>query len=727
METAFCNQKVEIWGGIECSINRVSNSFQDQCLYSGHYTRPNDIGNIAKLGIKKMRYPVLWEKHKPGIATEIDWKFCEKSLNELKKNDIEPIVGLVHHGSGPEYVSFFNDTFANQSASYARQVAEKFPWITLYTPINEPLTTARFCGLYGLWYPHGKSDYEFLTILLSECKATILAMKAIREINPEAKLVQTEDLGKTHSTPLLKYQVDFENERRWLAIDLLCGKVNPAHQLWQYFIRSGIPDSELYFFIDNPCPPDILGFNYYLTSERYIDETLELYPAHTHGGNNKHKYADVEAVRVPIKQDGVENLLIEAWNRFKLPLAITEVHLGCTREEQLRWVNHVWNVVNKLNNEAVDIRALTVWSLLGSYNWCNLLTSNSGTYESGAFDVRSGELRPTALSGLIRSLSKNTSFSHPVLEIEGWWNRDSRILYANNVPSRNTKTMTLKASKPILIIGKTGTLGNAFARICESRAIYAHGLSRKDLNICNEHEIEKVILQLKPWAIVNAAGFVRVDDAENDADSCFQTNAIGPENLAKACLKYGIKLLTFSSDMVFDGTKNNTYVENDGVAPLNVYGQSKVMAEQLTLATNPEVLVVRTSAFFGPWDMYNFVYGALRSFRNNQRYMAASNIFISPTYVPDLVNTSLDLLLDNASGVWHLANSGETSWASLAEEIARRGGYSLSLTQPVSSEDLNWIAKRPQYSAIKSEKGIVLPSLDDALSRFFNDQKVIAV
>ena len=84
-------------------------------------------------------------------------------------------------------------------------------------------------------------------------------------------------------------------------------------------------------------------------------------------------------------------------------------------------------------------------------------------------------------------------------------------------------------------------------------------------------------------------------------------------------------------------------------------------------------------------------------------------------------------MLDNAAGVWHLANSGETSWADLAQEVAKRGGYHTSLINPVSFEDLNWIAKRPQFSALKSEKGMSLPSLDNALDRFFTEQKLIEI
>ena len=92
-----------------------------------------------------------------------------------------------------------------------------------YTPVNEPLSTARFSGLYGHWYPHGRDSLTWARILLTECRAVVLAMRAIREVNPTAQLVQTEDLGKAYSTPALAYQAEFENERRWLSFDLLCG------------------------------------------------------------------------------------------------------------------------------------------------------------------------------------------------------------------------------------------------------------------------------------------------------------------------------------------------------------------------------------------------------------------------------------------------------------------------------------------------------------------------
>ena len=239
MKKGSTKNRIEIWGGIECSFNRVEARYMDQLDLSGHYKRGyEDIKRFADLGIKALRYPILWEKHVPEKDTIINWSYSKERLDELKQAGITPIAGLVHHGSGPAYTDFFDGSFAEGLAAYAEQVAANFPWIEYYTPVNEPLTTARFCGMYGHWYPHKSTPFDFLTILLAECKGTVLAMQAIRKINPCAKLVQTEDLGKTHSTDKLKYQTEFENNRRWLSFDLLGGKVDENHPLWQYLMWS---------------------------------------------------------------------------------------------------------------------------------------------------------------------------------------------------------------------------------------------------------------------------------------------------------------------------------------------------------------------------------------------------------------------------------------------------------------------------------------------------------
>ena len=489
MDKKFHNYNLELWGGIECTINRIGDEYLDQLKYSNHYLRAGDLEKVASLGIKTLRYPVLWEYHEPIEGGDIDWSFTTRQFETMNSFGIKPIAGLLHHGSGPLFTNLLDDLFPEKLARYAGLVAKRFPWIEAYTPVNEPLTTSRFSGLYGFWYPHKQNDICFSKMLLNQLKGIVCSMKAIREINPAARLVQTEDLGKTYCTPPLLYQANFENERRWLTTDLLCGKVDSSHSMWGYFTRLGISTKTLDFFLDNPCPPDIIGFNHYITSERFLDEDLFKYPSYTHGGNELHKYADVEAVRISsVKRVGLKNLLSEAWHRYQLPLAITEAQLNCTREEQLRWLAEIWNTSNELLSEGVDFRAVTAWSLFGAYGWNSLLTTKKMEYEPGAFDLRTPTPRPTALTSLIRSYTLGTDYDHPILKQKGWWHRDTRFRSSSLKPL--TSRLSPNNLRPIVIIGKNGTLGKEFAFNCSTRALDYILLGRDEVNITNPLEVE---------------------------------------------------------------------------------------------------------------------------------------------------------------------------------------------------------------------------------------------
>jgi dTDP-4-dehydrorhamnose reductase len=211
---------------------------------------------------------------------------------------------------------------------------------------------------------------------------------------------------------------------------------------------------------------------------------------------------------------------------------------------------------------------------------------------------------------------------------------------------------------------------------------------------------------------------VRVDDAERDWFRCFRENTEGPRVLARECENSNTRLLTFSSDLVFNGELTRGYIEPDEVRPLNRYGLSKAKAEFEVLRAMPSALVIRTSAFFGPWDEYNLVTIALRNLAAAQTFSAAEDVTISPTYVPDLVNAALDLFIDAERGIWHIANAGEISWAKLVEKAARLADISTRTLRGCSIEELELTAKRPRYSALRSQRGLLVPDLDDALARY---------
>jgi len=272
-----------------------------------------------------------------------------------------------------------------------------------------------------------------------------------------------------------------------------------------------------------------------------------------------------------------------------------------------------------------------------------------------------------------------------------------------------------------LITGATGTLGQAFARVCTRRGLAYQLLRRDQLDIADPDSVRNALDRYEPWAVINAAGYVRVDEAEADAERCLRENVTGPAYLAKECERNRLPFVTFSSDLVFDGAKNELYVESDTCSPLNVYGRSKADAEQKVLEHFPHALVIRTSAFFGPWDRFNFVHAVLEALAKGRPFYAASDITVSPTYVPDLVNTVLDLLIDGEHGIWHVANTGEVTWAEFARLTALKAGRDPSTVKPRPASALGFVAPRPAFTALASERGSFMAPFADSLDRCFRD------
>ena len=516
----------ELWGGLECTVARIGDRWRDQFRETGHSDRESDLAAIAALGIRTLRYPVLWESIAPDRPDEADWSWHDRRLRVLRDLGITPIVGLVHHGAGPRYTSLVDPQFPEKLAVHAGRVAERYPWLEMFTPVNEPLTTARFAGLYGHWHPHGRDYRTFLAALVNECRGVQSAMQAIRQHIPGARLVQTEDLGRVYSAPELAYQADYENERRWLSFDLLCGRIG-SDSNWRPELReNGVSDAALDQLAAAPCPPDVIGINHYLTSDRYLDPDLDAYPPQIHGGNAWTRYADVEAVRVDIPDSiGPEARLREAWERYHIPLAITELHLGCTREEQLRWLSMTWNAARRLAGEGVDMRAVTLWSMLGAVDWNSLLTRDEGHYEPGIFDARFCPIRPTALAGAARQIVETGDFDHPVLDGRGWWERPNRFLRAK------------AAAAPDISPGARRLMIVAFAPATRDRIAAACHMRGLAMVTCS---LEEALGNLRsgespPWAVLADDRFWRGDASAGHA-----------HELAAACRRKGLACVAVS-------------------------------------------------------------------------------------------------------------------------------------------------------------------------------------
>ncbi len=418
-------KRIDLWGGLECTVNRVGDEWMDQMERCGHFDRREDFEHLAALGFKTLRYGLHWERFCKAGTLEV---FAEP-LAEMQRLGIEPIAGLIHHGSGPAGTDLLDPHFPEKLASYARRLAERFPHLRRFTPVNEPQTTARFSALYGHWYPHTRSFAGYARALVNQVKASVLSMRAIRSVRPDAQFITTEDAGKTWSTEPLRELCDEREARRWMGIDLLCGRVRRGHPMFAFLSANGIPEDEIFWFADNPCPPDVIGLNYYLTSDRFLDHQVWKYPDWMAGGDTgEEPLVDVEAVRVRTGGiAGVGGILTEAWERYNIPVAITECHLGGGWEgDPVRWLAEVWAEAEQARRRGVRVAAVTVWSLLGSWDWCSLVTCDQGVYEPGVFDIRSGHPVPTPLADAVRELVGTRSLR---VTGHGWWRRPERFIF----------------------------------------------------------------------------------------------------------------------------------------------------------------------------------------------------------------------------------------------------------------------------------------------------------
>ena len=411
---------LEIWGGHECTVHRVGAEWRDQTRLSGHHDRPDDLDLFARLGLRALRYPVLWERTElaPGVY---DWRWADTRLERLQALGVRPILGLVHHGSGPAWTNLLDPAFPEGLARFAGAVAERYPWVRDWIPVNEPLTTARFSALYGRWYPHARNEGQFWLAVTHQLEGVRAAMQAIRAVAPDARLIQTEDFGRSWGTGPCAEQARHENIRRLFTWDVLTGRFTREHPLHDRLGEFWLA-TRLGSFVRAPCPPDVIGVNHQVTSDRVLDHRLERYPRQLHGGNGKVAYADVEAGKVvknlPDSWLGALSLL---WDRYRIPIAVTECRLGCPPDQQVRWLEACWRAAIQARRAGVEVVAITPWALLGSHDWDSLLTSAEGRYEPGVFDVSSGRPRPTELAALVRELAFDGAPARPSAPLETWW------------------------------------------------------------------------------------------------------------------------------------------------------------------------------------------------------------------------------------------------------------------------------------------------------------------
>jgi len=361
---------LEIWASPEATVARIdAHTYRDQLIETGHDARFGDIDRLADLGIVATRYPVLWERSQPAGAAEPDFSWARPRLERLRERGVEPIVTLLHHGSGPRDTSLVAEDFPQRFAAYAGAAARAFPWIRRWTPINEPLTTARFSTLYGVWYPNLRAHDAFGAAIVNEAEATALALGAIRAHVPQAAYVATEDLqGFTALDAGSEAYATHKRERSFLSVELAMGRIVPGLAMHAYLTeRCHVTPDRLRRLAERPAPPALVAWNYYPHSERLLAA----------GDRN-----DSAVLTRPIDP---RPLLRAQHARLGLPFALGEVHADRDDAARERWLLDRHADLESLAAEGLPARALGAWAAFGMVDWRSLLLRRQAYGEDGAF------------------------------------------------------------------------------------------------------------------------------------------------------------------------------------------------------------------------------------------------------------------------------------------------------------------------------------------------------
>jgi beta-glucosidase/6-phospho-beta-glucosidase/beta-galactosidase len=343
----------------------------DEMEKCGHYDRwREDFELVEDLGIHFLRYGV--PLHRVFLAADLfDWEFSDLAFGDLKRRNIAPIADLCHFGV-PDWIgNFQNPEFPEHFAEYARTFARRYPWIQLYTPVNEMFVTAMFSAQYGWWNEQLADDRSFVTALNNIVKANVLAMQAILEVRPDAIFIQSESSEYFHAeNPDAIKPAEILNSKRFLSLDLNYGR-RVESEMYEYLLDNGMTREDYHFFLGNKLKQHcILGNDYYVTNEHRVSADGRTQPAG--------------------EIFGYDAITWQYYDRYHLPVMHTETNLreGPVGDEAVNWLWKEWANVLRCRNDGIPVVGFTWYSVTDQIDWSYALREERGVVDKvGLYDL----------------------------------------------------------------------------------------------------------------------------------------------------------------------------------------------------------------------------------------------------------------------------------------------------------------------------------------------------
>jgi dTDP-4-dehydrorhamnose reductase len=270
----------------------------------------------------------------------------------------------------------------------------------------------------------------------------------------------------------------------------------------------------------------------------------------------------------------------------------------------------------------------------------------------------------------------------------------------------------------LLVVGAEGMLGTAVADAARRLGLEVHAAGRAELDVTDPQAARRALSDHRPAAVVNCAAYTDVDGAESDPRAAHAVNGAGAGNVAAAAAEVGAALVHVSTDYVFDGSKREPWLESDPVAPLGVYGASKLAGEEAVALAHPGAAIVRTAWLFGAAGR-NFVDTMLALGAERDEVSVVTDQVGSPTWTGHLAGALVELAQREEPGLHHVAGAGACSWNELALEVFARSGTACRV-RPTTSDAFVRPAPRPAYSVLGTERPdpVLLPAWQDGVAEY---------
>ena len=373
--------------GIENSNPIVNGRRVDQMASCGHYARwREDFDLVEGLGIQFLRYGPPIHTTWLGVG-KYDWEFADVTMRDLHRRNIVPIIDLCHFGV-PDWIGDFqNPDFCSLFERYATDFARRYPWVQLYTPVNEMFICALFSGKYGWWNEGLTTDRGFVTALKHIVRANVVAMSGILDVRPDAIFIQSESSEYYHAEdPRAIKPAEILNSMRFLSLDLNYGRRIDS-EMFEYVMDNGMTREDYQFFLDNRFKQHcIMGNDYYIT--------------------NEHRVRADGSSTASGEVFGYDGITWQYYDRYRLPVMHTETNMTDNAEgtAAVAWLWKQWASVLRVRNDGIPIVGFTWYSLTDQVDWDTALREDNGRVNAvGLYDL-DRNIRPvgTAYKQLIQ-------------------------------------------------------------------------------------------------------------------------------------------------------------------------------------------------------------------------------------------------------------------------------------------------------------------------------------